>query len=338
VYALKSLEAIGRPDAEPAADEIRKVLASDDVAEVRRQAVPVLIKLDPASPATRAALVKAMTDPDPQVAQLALDVLVTKPLDAMQVDLLVKALEHADPAIRQKAQAALAKGPLTREHVKKFLPLLKGKNKEQQQLVLGLLAPLKAEAAPAVPDLVELLKSGPPDLQKPVFEVLKGVGTEGKDAGPVLLELLRGGATVPMKLEIAEFLVSSAAPEAKDAMKTVVGLLSVAPGAGGDVGAQKEMAVALLTKLGADAIPHLTEALEKQFSFVSLGTPAGQARGEARLTVIKMIGEIAGKKKIPGQTNGILLVLTRIQGTVGEAPAIIQAAKEARTAVQNAPN
>jgi len=327
-YGLTSVGGL-KLQAADAADDVREFLKNEGSVELRRRAVGVLLAIDPVSDATRDALGQSLSDTDPQVAKLCIDALAKTTFDNKLVGLLIKALDHEDAQVRQKAQTVLSAGPLSSVHVPLMEPILKGKNRVQQKLILGLLKSMKMKAAPTIPLLIDILKDGTAlELRRPTLDALKTMGIEARQAGAVLVEVQKGEPPL-VQIEIAEFLTQIAAPEADKAMPVVVAKLLLPPDAQGEATQWKEQAILMLNRLESNAVPHLVKGLA---SFSGQGLP----RADARLTVIKMLGEIGGKKKTP-QNLAILQALVDVQRTPNELPAIKEAAKAAFAQVSAAP-
>lgn len=323
-YALTAIGGLRKKGA-PATAAVTEILERSGDPDLKRQALAVLLQItEPDSDATRAILVRVL--PDAEVANAALDALAAQALTTKLVALFVEALDSESPAVRQKVQTILSQKTLTPEHVKAFVPILEGKKREQQKIVLALLKGMKPEAAaPAAPGLYKILEQ--PDaeakaLRRPTLDVLKHLGGAARveGAGKILATIANEDAA--FRFEVTEILADLVMTEADELMPRVVRQL-VAPEAPG----AKDQAIAVLNRLGPRSVKYLVLALDGPF----LGN--GQAQKDARLEAIRLLHAIGSKEKVP-LASSIKTAMAKIEGNPSESAEIKQAAKEARLAVK----
>jgi arylsulfatase A-like enzyme len=190
----------GRLGDAAAAPELAALLASDAPAAQRREAARLLVELPP-QPATRAALERAASDPDPAVADWA--IIGAERLGDLSRRARVKALAadgQAAPALRVRAALALATGGDG-----SGLDVLAGALDAHEDVLLcrAIIVALGRLRDPrAVPILLKHL----PEVQnrREMVEALGAIGDPS--AGPALLERLRSDAYVPVRAAAARAL------------------------------------------------------------------------------------------------------------------------------------
>lgn len=249
---LASIAAWGRAQIHPqdaalvadAVQKARKGLDSDRP-NVRKASVSALSDLaefidEPARKELAVEFVSLLNDADPVVGTSAGAALVR--LKERGVDELKKAL--ANPATRLKAlEIAAALGPACKAAEPEVEALLTADDVLVQGEAAVALASLGADAAAAVPDLVNLLGDDrPADLRYAVAYALGRIGAAAKPAVPRLLELSKSADE--LMATVATWAVLKIEPEDKTRLESAIPLLRKALRGEADL-ARLEAAVSL---------------------------------------------------------------------------------------------
>jgi HEAT repeat protein len=310
-------------------DELIQRLRREENSELRALAVAALLRQAPRQQKTITALARALKDEEPRVAREAIGALAGwKPEDGV-LPVLIGALDHADTSVRHAAEDALRKQEFGRSHVPLLAGLLASTRPAVRNQALDFLAPLGAEAAPAVPALGRLLRTAGTEERRKVLALLGEMGPAAGKAGPDLVGLLEDRA---LGLAVCQVLVKSGAPEVEKALPVLIKELRPANLEDVDKGEAQDRRRhirQLLIQTGKVSGGALARALTETFEGGNVRTPDGILRGMARLEVLKVVIEMGP----PARTNSLMLALVQLEKS-DPIPAVRQAAQQARRKLQ----
>jgi HEAT repeat protein/DNA-directed RNA polymerase subunit RPC12/RpoP len=179
---------------------------------------------------------------------------------------LTAAAQDKEPAVRQAALEALPNvTPPGKELVALLQKALKDSDNEVRKAAIDGLGKCGAEAKPAVPGIADALKEA--DLRKNAIAALTKLGPNAREAAPALADLL---GDVDWRAPAAGA-IAAVHPSGYQAQKQVVPkLIRVFEQEEGDQQARDKAADAL-AKIGTEALPSVTRALENNNRWVRLG-------------------------------------------------------------------
>lgn len=179
------LAAIG-PDAAAAVDALTAALA-DEVPEVRAYAAFALGQIGEAAEPAVETLLKAAFDTEPIVRRAAMRALrsLDRPGEA-DLPFIEKLLTEGDPSLIVQVLQSMS------EYLQEGVPQLRAMLKKPTVAYWGavLAADLGPKAAPAVPELTELLKHAEPEVRLQVLIALGEIGPPSASAVPEILNAL----------------------------------------------------------------------------------------------------------------------------------------------------
>ena len=184
-HAARALGAIGAPAAEsvPALSEA----LSDEKPMVRAHAARALGEIGDSAGSTFETLVKMLVDPEPVVRRAAMSAArELSPGPEAAVTAFAKLLADSDPAIVVVALEAII------EQGDKAVPMLNEalKNKETEYWACVGLTELGAKAAPAVPNLIEIVSHEEEEVRLQAMLALAEIGEAARPGTPELIEAL----------------------------------------------------------------------------------------------------------------------------------------------------
>ena len=215
-FGLNAFVQLG-PDAADFAPYLEDSLANDASPELRRLAVAALFRLAPTAQRTADACTRALADKDVEVGRAAAAALAQVGVEHGATAGLIQALGSDDEATGKSAEDALKGAKLNESQVTAMGEALRTQNPALRLRVMGLLKPLGADAAPAVPGICAVLKDGPGEPRQAAFALLTAMGPAARKAGGALDDLLKDDKFV-VRMDAA---VALAAIEGADAAEAV---------------------------------------------------------------------------------------------------------------------
>ncbi len=326
-FALNGFRDLG-PNAADFVPYLEDSVAGDASPALRRLAISALCRMAPAAPRTADAFTRALADGDAEVRRAAAAALAKMGVDHGALHGLLVALGSDDEATGRAAEDALKAAKLSDSQVEAMGDALRTKNAALRLRVLGLLKPLGADAAPAVPGMCAVLKDGPGEPRQQVFAVLTAMGPAARKAGGALDDLLDDDKFV-VRMDAAVALAAIEGADAAEAVPALMEALRVEKLDDAAEAAERDRAVEALGRIGTAAVKPLASALEGDFAAGSPQTVKGQINAQARLAAVKALGLI-GHAAYSSRVNALLSTLQRTD----LEPAVREAAREARAQIR----
>lgn len=326
VYAIEAVGQLGA-DASPLVDDVVAVMTLDPSPELRKRGIQTLVqmKVDPKRQVEL--LTRALEDRDAGVCVEATQALAQRSTEEGVLPALLRALRHDKEEVATAADTGLATYTFTKMDVPLLREQLKVKKETVRKRMVEVLIQLGKDAAPAVPELVDVAVSSSADIQIRALEALAGLGPAAGGVGSKLAPLL--DEEDPVRLHAAFTLAQIGSRDVERAIPFLVAGLYIQNEEQTEF--RKKMADTLI-KIGRPAVKPITEALDKQFFSFSLRTEQDKLKSEARLACIQILGEIGTQGNYPE----ILLPLARAQGKDPD-PRIRTIAKELRIKLSAVP-
>lgn len=281
-HAERALGAIG-PDAKEAVPELLKAL-DDESATVKAYAAFALGAIgDAAEPAVEKLIALAF-DADPLVRRAALRALrsIGAPPEKVQ-PLFLKVLEESDPAIVLPMLQSIAEaGQEAVEPMRKAL-----KNDRLCYWACVVLADIGAAAAPAVPDLIDVLDHGEPEVRMQALLALAAIGSASEPAVATIVGLLEKDEFEAVRFAAA-YALGEIGQETEEATKALVAA------ARSDRPLLKAVSLWVLAKQNPENLEVVRYAAE------SLAEGLKSEDAELRTVAAKLLGEFDEHPEIVG--------------------------------------
>jgi HEAT repeat protein/S1-C subfamily serine protease len=262
--AARVLGKVG-PDVKSQAFHGLAMALSDSVKGVRVAAAEALSNLGPLEPADLPVVLKVLKTGDPEARVSAARALGNFTAQAKEVapELIEAYRKHSDPQLRRAVLMSLAGFG---EQAKEVLTLLgeafKSNNPELMKAASQAVAKLGPEAQSVVPELAARLEGAEPTTRKEMLAALQKVGPAAKEAVPALAKLL---ADKDHDTRLAALAVVETLPkDAKPAVPALIQLFTLEK-------EQESRVIAVLTKVGPDAVKELTVSLKDLDPWVRMG-------------------------------------------------------------------
>jgi HEAT repeat protein/beta-lactamase regulating signal transducer with metallopeptidase domain/protein involved in polysaccharide export with SLBB domain len=216
-FAITALKELG-PAGQAALPELLAALKAED-AFVQRQALEALGKVTVrTTPENAAAVAQLLREKDTAVRQQAIRILGRfRPASPAVIDALARALKDEDANTRYQAAATLAQyGPAAARAVPALVEALKDEVAGVRRNAAWALGTIKADARVAVPALTLAVRDDDISVRGAALEALGEFGPEAKKAVPALIKELKEGL-YNNRLQVTT-LLQRIGPEAKAAL------------------------------------------------------------------------------------------------------------------------
>ena len=213
---MKGLTDLG-PGTADLGSRLLDFLKKEEVPALRGKCLEAMAQIRPGSMEVLEAYLHALSDRNSEVCVIAASGLSKLGIPGGALPGLVLGLDSDNPAVVKICKETLDRetGLVTRNHLMILRQSLPGKSELARLRILALLAKLGPEAAPAVPNIIEVIKVGGDESRKSAVSLLGQIGPPASSAGPAIIAGF-DKADAAYKLEIARVLRKINAQEVKD--------------------------------------------------------------------------------------------------------------------------
>jgi WD40 repeat protein/HEAT repeat protein len=309
-HALSTLGEL-KGEAGAAAGTVAGMITGDESAELRAQAVAVLLAIRPDAEEALGAFTKALEDRDLTVERAAAGGLAQIGTAGGALPALLRAANHPDALVAKTADAALQKGTFTRAHVRLLGDALPGARASLRARLLEILAGLKGDAADAALAIGGLVKGADEKERVQILTTLRAIGPKAQAAGPSLVPLLERDPKQKdsiLPLETALTLIELET-ELDRALPVLVSALRIEDQEQASMDRRERVAKALI-QIGKPAVEHLAKALRTEFYIRVPRMPEFTIRAEARLAVVQILSAMGPRK---AGISDAIVALTKMQ-------------------------
>jgi HEAT repeat protein len=333
-YSMTALADLG-PDAEGAMEDLITAARGDKLAELRKAALAIIVKLKPKDQLTIDLMTGALKDLDPGVNLAAVAALAEVGPTGGALAGLIQALDHKNDDVRKAAEDAFRKATFDKSQVNGLATVLNtNKSPRVRMEIVDALGRLKADAADAAESLGKIAKDSDGDLRLKAIQALAEIGPAGKKGAASLVDVMndKNEKNDTVRIEAAMAITKMEAPEAKQALPIVIKGLYVTDETDAKQTERRDKVSKVLVAIGKPAADPLAKTLDPTGDFYNakVSTAEGMAMARARKQVLEILLEMGPKN---GKTGTSFLILSKVskEDPSGE---VRQLAKKAYDAFQ----